>query len=107
MKKVNALPKLDNSQGKISCTNELIKEFTKAITPMAIPLIFNGYISDKSTHITGPNEKAKHAIKPKMPIKTKLAFMLVAASKIAPSFLAYILLPKASFISFLKSKSLV
>mgnify|MGYP002809810307 CR=1 FL=1 len=87
IKKVSALPKLDNSQGKINCTNELIKELTKAMTPIAKPLYFNGYNSDNKTHITGPNEKAKQAIKPKIPINIKLALIEVAASKIAPSFL--------------------
>ena len=86
-KKVKALPKLDNSQGKTNCTIELIKEFTKAITPIASPLYFIGYNSDNNTHITGPNENAKQAIKPKIPINIKFAFILVAASKIAPSFL--------------------
>ena len=65
---------------------ELTSEFTKAIIPMANPLYFKGYNSDSSTHITGPNEKAKQAIKPKIPIKIKVAFIVVAASKIAPSF---------------------
>ena len=86
MKKVNAFPKLDNSQGKINCTKELINELTKAMTPIAKPLYFKGYNSDNNTHITGPNENAKQAIKPKIPINIKLAFIVVAASKIAPSF---------------------
>ena len=47
----------------MSCTTELIKEFTKAIVPIAKPLYFNGNSSDNNTHITGPNEKAKQAIK--------------------------------------------
>ena len=34
-------------------------------------------------------ENAKQAIKPIMPIRIKVAFTLVAASSIAPSFLAY------------------
>lgn len=55
--------------------------------PMTKPLYLNGYNSDSNTHITGPNEKAKHPIKPKIPINIKLALILVAASKIAPSFL--------------------
>ena len=87
MKNVNAFPKIDSSQGKINCTKELINEFTNAITPMAKPLYFNGYNSDNKTHITGPSEKAKQAIKPKIPINIKLALIVVAASKIAPSFL--------------------
>ena len=87
MKKVKALPKLDNSHGKISCTNELMSELKKAITPMAKPLYLRGNNSDSKTRITGPKEKAKHAIKPKIPIKTILAFILVEVSKISPSFL--------------------
>ena len=86
-KKLMAFPRLDNSQGKINWTTELINEFIKAITPMANPLYLIGYNSDNRTHMTGPNENAKQAIKPKIPINTKVAFMLVAASKIAPSFL--------------------
>ena len=74
---------------------------------MAIPLYFKGYNSDNNTHITGPNEKAKQAINPRIPIIIKVALIVVAASKIAPSFLLYILLPKTAFISFLKSMSLV
>ena len=55
---------------------------------MAKPLYFIGYNSESITHITGPNENAKQAIKPKIPISTKVAFIVVAASKIAPSFFA-------------------
>ena len=89
MKKVNALPKFDNSQGKINCTTQLIKEFTKAITPIVNPRYLFGNNSDNNTHITGPSEKAKQAIKPKTPINTKVAFIIVAVSKISPSFLEY------------------
>ena len=103
---MSEFPRLDNSQGKINWTKELISELTKAITPIAKPLYFNGYNSDSNTHITGPNEKAKQAIKPKIPINIKVALIVVAASKIAPSFLLYILLPKAAFKSFLKAISL-
>ena len=87
IKKLKALPRFDNSQGKINCTTELIKEFIKAMAPMAKPLYLIGYNSDSKTHITGPNENAKHAINPRIPMRTKVAFIVVAASKIAPSFL--------------------
>ena len=36
----------------------------------------------------GPNEKAKQAMNPKIPKSTKVEFIFVAASRIAPSFLA-------------------
>ena len=42
IKNVKPLPKLDNSQGNINCTIELINEFTKAMTPIAKPLYFIG-----------------------------------------------------------------
>ena len=102
---MSEFPKLDNSQGKTSCTTELIKEFTKAIQPIASPLYFRGYNSDNNTHITGPSEKAKQATKPKIPIKIKVELIVVAASKIAPSFLLNTFAPKMDFISFLKSTS--
>ena len=57
------------------------------MTPMNKPLNFKGNSSDNNTHITGPNEKAKQAIKPKIPINTNVALMFVAVSKISPSFL--------------------
>ena len=107
MKKVSAFPKFESSQGKINCTKELIREFINAITPMAKPLYFKGYNSDSSTHITGPSEKAKQAINPRIPMRTKVAFIRVAASKITPSFFRYIALPNADFTAFLKSISLV
>lgn len=87
MKKVSAFPKFDNSQGNTSWTKELIKELIKAIIPIANPLYFKGYSSDNKTHITGPNENAKQAIKPKIPMSIKVALILVDTSKIAPSFL--------------------
>ena len=75
--------------------------------PIAKPLYFSGKSSDNNTHITGPNEKAKQAIKPSIPIKIKVESILVAASKIAPSFLLNILVPRMLLISFLKSTSFV
>lgn len=72
MKKVNALPRLDNSQGKICWINQLEKELTKPINPIAKPLILLGYISESITHITGPSEKAKQAINPNIPINTSV-----------------------------------
>ena len=54
---------------------------------MASPLYFRGYSSDNNTHITGPNEKAKQAIKPNIPINISGALIEVATSNIAPSFL--------------------
>ena len=86
MKKVMELPKFDNSQGNTSCKAELINELTKAIIPIAIPLYFIGYNSESKTHMTGPSEKAKQAMNPKIPVRTKLAFILVAASSKMPSF---------------------
>ena len=38
MKKVSAFPKVDNSHGKICCTNQLEKELIKPINPIAKPL---------------------------------------------------------------------
>ena len=105
MKKVSAFPKLDNSQGKTCCTIQLINELINPINPMAKPLYLIGYNSDNKTHITGPREKAKQATNPRIPINTSEAFILVAASKIAPSFLEYSLFPSAAFISLLKSTS--
>ena len=107
IKNVSEFPKLDSSHGKTSCTTELIKEFTKAIEPIAKPLYFSGNSSDNNTHITGPSEKAKQAIKPKIPINISVEFIVVAASKIAPSFLLNTLVPKIALSSFLKSTSLV
>ena len=75
MKKLMALPKFDNSHGNTSCTAELINELTKATMPMAIPLYLMGYNSDNKTHMTGPSEKAKQAINPKIPTRTKVAFI--------------------------------
>ena len=50
--------------------NQLEKELKNPIVPMAKPLYLLGKSSDNITHITGPNEKAKQAIKPIIPIKT-------------------------------------
>src|ERR1039458_8678588 len=52
-RKVPAVPKCDNSQGKINVTLALIAEFQKPATDIAMPRHWLGKISDNSTHITG------------------------------------------------------
>ena len=86
MKKIMELPKFDNSHGNTSCKAELINELTKAIIPIAIPMYFLGDNFKSKTHMTGPSEKAKQVMNPKITLRTKLAFILVAALSKMPSF---------------------
>ena len=75
-----------------------MKELTKPISPIANPLYIFGNNSESITHITGPREKAKQAINPIIPSKTKIELILIDNSNISPSLLENSFVPFFNFL---------